>query len=163
MPRQLWIAATGFDPDFETTVYALANAALAGLPSMSVAAMRPSKIRIGDRFDSTPDATRREFFQAYVQPESNYISEARLPHPAVNTGIEQRRNRIGAPSCAFSALGTFIAKLLPGKLPRRVFVGSGTELPTRSALFCLAEPRFALPTARRHHQDARHVYVAQIL
>ena len=50
MPGQLWVEATGFGADFETTVYVLANAALAGLPIMSVAAMRPSKIRIGDRF-----------------------------------------------------------------------------------------------------------------
>lgn len=82
MPGQLWVEASGQGPDFETTVPVLANAALAGLPAMAVAcnaAIQDPELEIA--FDSTEGSSQREFFQAYVRPESNYISDARLAHP----------------------------------------------------------------------------------
>jgi hypothetical protein len=82
MPGQLWVEVTGHGPDFESTVARLANAALRGLPIMSVAgnaAIQDPELEIA--FESTEGVERREFLQAYVRPESQHVSNARFAQP----------------------------------------------------------------------------------
>jgi hypothetical protein len=82
MPGHLWVEINGAGPNFETVVPVLANAGLSGLPVMSLAcnvAIQDPQIEIA--FESTPGATRREFLQAYVRPESGVLSAARIAPP----------------------------------------------------------------------------------
>lgn len=82
MPGQLWVEVTGYGPDFESTVPRLANAALRGLPIMSVAgnaAIQDPQLEIA--FEATEGIEKREFLQAYVRPESQHVSNARFAQP----------------------------------------------------------------------------------
>ncbi len=98
IPGQLWVEVNGTGPNFETVVPVLASAGLSGLPVMSLAcnvAIPDPELELA--FDSSPTCTRREFLQAYVRPESNQVSSARLAAPdeiaSVQVAVAQSEHR----------------------------------------------------------------------
>lgn len=74
IPGHLWIEVRGKGEKLEDILIPFANAGLALLPLLSLsanAAIEDPNIELG--FDSSPEASERDYFQHYVPPESEVV------------------------------------------------------------------------------------------
>ena len=78
IPGQLWIEVIGPGDTLDNVLVPYANAGIAALPLLSLASnvsIEEPDIEIG--FESTPDISRRDYFQNYLPPESSVLRVGR--------------------------------------------------------------------------------------
>lgn len=81
IPGHIWIEINGSGEKLEKSLAILANAGLAILPYLSLsanAAIGEPDVEIG--FDSTPNISKRDYFQNYVSPETGIVYLSRPLH-----------------------------------------------------------------------------------
>jgi hypothetical protein len=111
IPGQLWVEVIGPGDTLDNVLVPYANAGIVALPLLSLASnvsIEEPDIDIG--FESTPDISRRDYFQNYLPSESSVLRVGRhvnLDTVFSRTSSRLEQSRFGAPStgCKSGSVG----------------------------------------------------------